>query len=269
MSAVHVLPEQAVEAGETLVTLENPELAAARQAVVSRIAETRIRARSRLLDTDLAAAQTLREELASLEEHLAELDRRTADLEVRAPATGTVLGRRLDELLGQRIGLGEALMSVIETERKTAHISIPAAELPKLDLDATPVVDLSFAGHGTQRFHAHAAEVSPRASVRIDLPALSATSGGPVAVRPRTAGSLTSPAARGGYGGDEIADQFEFLEPRVVLEADLDTAAAAALRAGEIGVAHLATRPERATNLLTSAVRDWFDHLLAQRTAAL
>lgn len=114
-----------VAAGEPLAVLWNPDLEAEWQSLraeAKRLAVRRGRAEARgeLMSSADAAAT-----LAELERELEVLDARHDRLVVRAPATGTVLGYRLVERLGERLEEGDEFAAIAGLHGRLARVRVP------------------------------------------------------------------------------------------------------------------------------------------------
>jgi putative peptide zinc metalloprotease protein len=257
---IHVRAGQRVSAGDPLVSLRNPELEADLVTIETAYDEARLKARRLLLAEDLPAYQAQQQELASLSRQRQELGSRHRELVLRARRDGRVLARRLPDMSGTHYPTGTELMSVVDQDRKAMRLSVAAADLPLLALSPGDEIAVSLPGRG-EVFHARLEQTAPRATTRVEMAILAASNGGPLPVRPRTSADSASVTRDGG--------QVEYLEPRVILESQLDAADSLELFAGEIGVAHLPTAPRPLGEHAVRTLRDWLDHLLDRRADTL
>ncbi len=125
-----------VERGQPLARIDGPELSARRQVLRQRrdtVAEDLERWK-RLAAVDAAGAgevEAARLRLLEVEETLAELEEREKAAELRAPATGRVVG--LDVATGSRVERGDVLMRVESVDSLGVRLVLPAAEAAYLE----------------------------------------------------------------------------------------------------------------------------------------
>ena len=95
-----------------------------------RLSRRRARAEARLDLADAADAAATREKVA---EELEVLRLRRERLVIRAPTTGTVLGYRLYERLGERLDDGDELASIASLDGRLARVRIPLKKAGELE----------------------------------------------------------------------------------------------------------------------------------------
>lgn len=114
VAEVHARPGDTVEAGDPIVTLENPELVQRRRQILLQIDELLIEERRARRENEPAVAQVARERLAAFRDGLAELDRRIEGLVVRAPARGVLVGNDPAMLMGAYAERGEPVCEIVD-----------------------------------------------------------------------------------------------------------------------------------------------------------
>jgi multidrug resistance efflux pump len=99
-------------------------------------------------ETDLVKAGNVKQEIDSArvtvrrwEAGLAEIDERIARLRILSPITGVVVGKRLDERVGERLEAGAELYTVVDTQEWRASIKpVDGASLSMLESGQTVVL---------------------------------------------------------------------------------------------------------------------------------
>ena len=119
--ACHKRIGEHVEAGEPILTLENPELVQQRLSMLADISDMEVQERLAMQNSEPAGAQIARERLAVVREQLAEVQKRLDDLVVRSPSTGVVVTRNPEQMLGSYVRRGEPLCEVVDVTK--VHIA--------------------------------------------------------------------------------------------------------------------------------------------------
>ncbi|MBS1191275.1 MAG: hypothetical protein H6R10_3067 [Rhodocyclaceae bacterium] len=171
-----------VEPGDLLVVLENPDLAAARDQLASRLEGLQADLYQRLL-RDAAGARNLMEQIDRTEAELKRSEQRIAQLEIRAQVAGRLVMPRQADMLGRFGRQGEDLgyvlnpaalrvrAAVAETDAHLVRNRTRQAEARLADAPGTPLP-------------ASLARDEPAASHLLPSPALGDRGGGPYATDP-------------------------------------------------------------------------------------
>lgn len=171
---------QSVKAGDVLVVLQNKDVSNIYQGLQIEIAQTRLRRRF-LLDThQIALAQVEDRNRISLEEKLIDARRRYEGLTVRAPTSGTIFRRSLDQIRGTYVEEGETLMSIGNENSKEVVMSVSQRDFDSVVPYLGEPIHLRV---GTSaRIPGRLTRLEPRASTELPHAAMSATEGGSLAV---------------------------------------------------------------------------------------
>jgi putative peptide zinc metalloprotease protein len=156
-----VVEGDTVEAGVPLAVLWNPALESEyldREAEVRRLSLRRARAEARL---DLAGAADAAATLEKVTEELEVLRQRRERLVIRAPTTGTVLGYRLHERLGERLDEGDELASIASLDGRLARVRIPLKKAG--ELEAGQAAGMRLVTRPDLEFRSTVASVAPAA----------------------------------------------------------------------------------------------------------
>lgn len=253
VTKVHVRPGQEIEAGQTLVVLENPELASKRGELLAGIEKATLRSRKFLHEGKIAAMQVEQQNLVALEKQRTELLEQANGLTIRAPRSGVVIADDLEALLATWATPGQALFTIAGGRREvTALISQSSHDLLKARIGSDVDVRIS----GAARLRGKIAEIKPRATTRLPHPAFSAAAGGPLVVRTlptmhtrRKSSLATSPGKQG--------EEWELLDPHFVATVVLDDADDSSLGAGQIGYVQLRTVQGTIGERMFSSAAQW------------
>jgi putative peptide zinc metalloprotease protein len=184
--ALHVAQDQRVEAGEILITLDNPDLSSDLQRLDIQIASAELQIRRLRQRELLAQMQQEERRLAALREQRAEKQRQVADLEIRAPRAGRVVVRDLQTLPGRYLAVGEEILTVGDPER----LEVRAYAEQDLNLDFAELtgrdIRLYLPHLGWRPLPLNVRRVTPRASRQVVDAALTAQGGGGIALKPVT-----------------------------------------------------------------------------------
>lgn len=177
---VHVRDGQTVQTGELLLELRNEEIDREFDDVVLMIRQEEIRLQRATRECDSGAISISRGNLQSLEKKFADAFKRQEGLLVRAGTTGQIVSRNLERMSGTYLEEGQELLTIGLEDQKELRLSIGQAELQTA---------LPWCRHelpirvGTRSLVAGTLQrINPRASRTLPHPAMSATSGGPLAV---------------------------------------------------------------------------------------
>ena len=239
-----------VESGEPLVILDNQEL-------VTEVADMRLegkqseqRTRIYRKDGDVAALQVEDEMREVLQQRIAERRQQLSQSTVLAPASGRIVTREVDVLLGQFVNEGDELFAIGGEEQKELEVSIEQSDVKQFLQQQGQQVDVLLKTVGSQPFRCVLANVDPRASRQLPHPALAASNDGPLAVQPLEDG--------------ENDEQWQLVEPRFVAKLPLDPQQSAKLRAGQQTTVRLQTSRGTIGSYFYRGVTGWVDRRLAQ-----
>ena len=189
VTEVHARPGDEVLKGEAILTCENPNLHRSISQSRSRIEELRVRERS-VMGQSQVAADILRKYIKSSEERLDSLLELDAKLTVRAPHDGVIVGADPAELVGAYVSQGEAVCSLVDLRDVHIVAALSTAQIaPLLELDNGQV-----SYHTAVRRVSHVARViatnrpvldDPEGLRSLPHPGLGVSGGGDVPVDPR------------------------------------------------------------------------------------
>ena len=233
---------QQVQAGDLLVRLRNDDLEIRAADLELAIQQSEAKRVGKANRRKTAAAQMERRTQQAQQEQLAEARKRTDALLIKAPVSGRVLARKINQQMGNYLKEGTELLVIGDDTRKEILASVD-----QRDLEAFPVTDHEMAHlqiRGVGATNSTRLALEPRASTRLPHPALSAIHGGEVDV-------VASP------DNDKADEDVRLSEPRFLLRASLDREISSQVFAGQ----HVSTAPltDRQTiaHQLTGALRDW------------
>lgn len=238
VARLHVADGDAVAAGQLLVELENPELAAELTEAQSALAQSLVRSRQFHQAGETHREQAEMRQREALVERVAALERRIEGLSVRAPRAGTVVRRRLDDLAGTWVREGDELAVVGDERAKQLLVVLDEAQASLFDGREPAIARARLPGRSL-RAHVHRFE--PRAECRVPHPALSAEAGGPLPVQP-----AVEPHAAP-----------QLLSPRVVAYGRLAPEDAVGVAAGQTGWARVAASGTSRWLAAARALRAW------------
>ena len=223
---IHVRDGQAVEEGQLLVTLTNPELKHDHKSLLIDIRISKLRFNTFYNQGEISQAQLEERSLESMLKREAELSSRIAELEIYAPSSGSVLARDLDAQTGQYLEPGDEILSIatageIHAVALTRQDDIEwVAENPESEIELR-----TWGRHQRELLKGRVKHINPRA--RDDLPheAFSASVGGPLAVVPRS------------QVEDDDSEENDMMlsQPRVPVEIELEPFDRETLVAGQTG----------------------------------
>ena len=152
VQAIEVQPNQRVEAGDLLLTLDptnlQAEVAVARRTLEIAEAELRRARQGAFNDRDAGAQIALLEARARLRQaELEYAEQRLARVEVRAERPGIVLFTRADDWIGRPVQTGQRIMTIADPSRAEIRVELPVGEAIRLEpgapvqlfLDARPL----------------------------------------------------------------------------------------------------------------------------------
>ncbi len=246
---IRVTNGEFVKAGDELVHLHNEELDARVTDLVLAIEQSEAKRIGQVNRKELALAQIELRHQQALLEQLSEARLRTAALTIKAPVSGRVLARRLDQQIGNYLKEGTELLVIGDDTRKEVLASVDQRDLEAFSVANVDSADLRIRGTGPVA--SASLSLEPRASTRLPHPALSAVHGGEVDVVASSSDSDT--------------EGVKLSEPRFLLRAKLDTDTSLQVFAGQqVTAAPLSGRRTIAQQLM-SGMRDWARALVDPR----
>ena len=172
---------QSVTAGDPIIELDAPELAAEAASTKVRIAQLELQMGRSMADRrDRSNRAVLERKLARERGKLAGLERRADKLILRAPGPGTVSGLTPNMHPGRWIGGDEVIAHVLTPNDYDIQAYVSEDEIWRLSNGALGTFVASDAG-GPSR-SAKLVEMSSSAVARLEQPILASTNGGPIAV---------------------------------------------------------------------------------------
>lgn len=246
---VHVTGGEQVRGGQLLAVLENPELNAAHRELELELAASEVRVLAAQARGDLAAASVLSGTQAALSGRVDDLARRLHTLRIIAPADGAVISTHLDNLVGQYLKTGAEVLSLANTAAREIRISVPEMDAQRFAAARGATVEFELVDG--QRLSATLAQIEPQAATTVVDLALTASGGGPIAVRMAMVGE--------GEGPRYIAPRF--LAKARINRADLPVA-------GQRGRLHLPRTYVPAAQVIYQRIASWFDASLRAATRA-
>lgn len=193
--SVEVTTGQWVDAGETLVQLENRELVG--ELANLRLARQQILANQRrdLTRRKLAVYQSRDNELEVVDHQIALLASRTDALTIRSPIAGRIVAAEIESLVGRYVEAGTELLVVADERNK--ELVLAAERVESTELHGITETETTIRGGG--KLLTSAPIFDPRATRTLPHPAFAADAGGTLAVRP------VEPSAKTGDASQELA----------------------------------------------------------------
>jgi putative peptide zinc metalloprotease protein len=219
---------QFVRKGQLLIRLKNVQLAAEQTDGRVKIAQAQLRRQQAQSTGQVALAATIHEEIIGLEARQSQLDRMIASLEQRAPFDAWVIRCDRSMLLGRMAREGESLITLGQPEVKELVVSIGQEDVDDYARGCQSHETAWVRLHGGHYLQARLFPAAPRASRTLPHPALAATAGGPLAVKPPS-------------DPESLPESMELTMPRVVACLPLEHDSATPLRAGQCGTLFLTT----------------------------
>ena len=228
---VHARDGQTVRKGETLLTLENRNLARELEELEGKIDQASIRALRHRQGGEPAAAQAEDRQRAAYESQRDELFDQLDQLVVRAPRSGRFSRRGLDALLDTYLELGAEIGVIGDEGRKEIQLSLSEDDYDAFTRRGGASVTVNVPRQPLWRDMIDV--IQPRATLQPPHPALIASNGGPLAVRAEPPESLRE--------GRPAPPEPTLLAPRFLGRIRLDRVTSERLHAGQ--TAEIGFRP--------------------------
>ena len=213
-----------VQEGDLLARLDNPELRAELRQTSLQIAALETEGRIRLHSDSISEYQALKEKLAALKEQESALAHEVGQLEIRASGAGTVVGDKLDTLLGVYLQKGTEICWLVDEGKKILHTSAAQDDIEGFRDREGQRVLVEMPLSGQEAFSGKIMTVAPKATQAIEQPAFSTINGGSLAVRAATLEQDAELVENRGY---------EFFFPRFKIEIEIPPERARHIRAGQ------------------------------------
>lgn len=242
VKVIHVTNGQMVKAGDLLVTLHNEDLEHRATDLDLAIEQSEAKRVGKANRREVAAAQMELRTQQAQREQLLEARKRTDALLIKAPTSGRVLARKLDQQIGNYLKEGTELLVIGDDSRKEILASVDQRDLEAFPLTGHEVAHLQIQGVGDASSTQLVLE--PRASTRLPHPALAAIHGGDV--------DVVASADE-----DQTQGDVRLSEPRFLLRASLDQDTSSRVFAGQLASAAPLADRQTIAHQLTGAFRDW------------
>ena len=225
---IHVSDGQAVNEGELLVTLKNPDLRHELKSLLIDIQISKLRYNTFFNQGEISQAQLEEKSLESMQKRQIELSERIAELDIYAPSSGSVLARDLDSKVGEYLEPGDEILSLATAGEIHAVALTRQDDIEWVAENPETEIELRIWGrHQSELLKGRVKHINPRA--RDDLPheAFGASVGGPLAVIPRSQVEDDD--------GSENENEMMLSQPRVPVEIELEPFDRETLVAGQRG----------------------------------
>ena len=242
-----------VLAGEKLFLLENRELAVQLKIAELDVEKSIARCRSLRQAGEVAREQAELSQQAALVKKRDELSRQIDALVITAPATGKILGRRLDTWLGRYVETGTELLSIGEEDRKEFVVAVSQEDVELFKNRDFNAFAVCFSSPGLPRMQASDLAIDPRATTHPPHEALSSRIGGPLAVTMRD-----DPA------NPDEAPVDELLDPCFKASLPLSAEQSRLLRAGLLATVEFRTPQRNGAWRTFLDIRHWFERRMSE-----
>jgi putative peptide zinc metalloprotease protein len=220
---IEVQSGQAVKAGQVIAVLANDEVECEVADLQREIDMSRLTLRTLQHKEDLAAMKAEQQKLAALEKRQVEKTEQASRLVVRAPASGIIVSRQLESLLGKYLSEGAEVVLLGDENRKELRVAVDQDDSDSFFAQVGKPVWIRA---GENVFVNALSQIEPRASLEPLHPALAATNGGPLPVRHKT---KESPDKKDESG----PESYELLTPQFTAEVLLPLDQSGLLAAGQ------------------------------------
>jgi putative peptide zinc metalloprotease protein len=254
VSDVRVHGGQLVENGQILAVLQNEELELELADLNLALEQSEVKSRIYEHERRMAAWQAEAKTVESLQKKCLEKQVQVDKLTVRAPASGRVISRDPETLLGVYLEPGDEIISIGNEIHKELQIAISQDDL--IPFKTAVGRSLQVRLPGGRVFPAPLLRISPRASLQCFHSALSAVNGGPLAVK-----ANKSDADERDFDSD---NNHELLAPHLVGTVELTDGQSLQLKAGQVGIASLCSHREALGAHLYRSVARWIRSKLRQ-----
>lgn len=185
---VHHADGDAVQAGDLLVTLDNPRLLAQRERMAAQVTQAEQNQFSGMLtgsDKDVAQSGKAQDELLRLQAEALRLDEQIAHLQVRARSAGQLVLPRQGDLPGRYLHRGDLLGHVLSAQPPTVRVAVPEADAVQLRQHLQQVSVRLSSGRGDEAARGTLVRDAVGATQQLPSAALSDVHGGDIQTDPR------------------------------------------------------------------------------------
>ena len=252
VEGVFVEAGQQVRPGDRLLTLYHPETDVEIRDVGRSLEQAVVRARVWHQERDLGKYQVEIHNRETLEQRQRDLTERSGDRTPLAPIAGRVIGPHLHTLEGRYLEPGTPILAIGAEESKEIHVSLSQDQLSEFQKKLGECINVRVQGLPSVLTSVRLVKIQPQASTRIWDQALSASEGGPLAVR-----------------GAEVTNREtrqEFVQPRFTAILSCPAEVAAGLIAGQLAQVRLESA-ESIGQYVYRQASTWWDRQL-QRAGA-
>jgi len=250
VTSIDVRSGQWVRQGQPLIQLRNQQLQLDLADLRIQAEATNRQMRSLLHSGKTVDYQVELRKHAALVEQIDDRQQEVDRLTVRAPTNGRIVADQLDEIKGTYVHLGDELLVIGCEDRKELVISIGQEEVEAFQAEVHQTASVRIHGHAP--FAAPLTRVAPRAHRTPPDLALTAVTGGMLAVRTANLAEADS----------VDATRYQFLTPRFEGTVQLDARQSLALLAGQRGVVTLTDSHATVFQHVSVRVRRWMSRLL-------
>jgi putative peptide zinc metalloprotease protein len=211
VTQLHVEEGERVRAGQVLATLDNPELLIEKQLLELDVRQARLRLDELRDDGNRAAVQVQQQYLDSILKQLDEMTRHMGHLVLVSPVNGRVVTPHPEHLRHRFVQAGAEVITVVGEGREVL-VSVDQHDVDRFIAWVGRPLQVFVAGRAWATLRGTLLEVNPHGEDTILQPALSATNGGPLAVRLKpSSAEIERPTATEVATGD---GQVSFVSPR-------------------------------------------------------
>ncbi len=244
-----------VEAGQTLLILENKELSEEKTDLALQIQIHELKGQQYFKDNALSAYQTEIEKITELQHKLREKTQQVQDLTIIAPIAGSVVVDYLTDLQDNYLQQGTEILTLAHLQQKEIKLSISQQDIDMFRAQEGQLLTFYRDAMPLTKISILLQKVNPSANQTVIHPALTALAGGAIPVKLKTEKSNEK----------QELDQYEYLKPRFIGIAHLVDQAIPELQAGETGLVELVSAPETLGNLLYIYFARYFEKLAENR----
>lgn len=188
IQAVHHADGDAVQAGDLLVTLDNPKLLAQRErlaALVTQAEQNQFTGMLTRTDQDVAQSGKAQDELVRLQAEVDRLDDQIANLQVRARSAGRLVLPQQGDLPGRYLHRGNLLGHVLTDQATTVRVAVREGDAVQLRQHLRQVSVRLSSGQGDAAANATLVRDAIGATQQLPSAALSDVHGGDLQTDPR------------------------------------------------------------------------------------
>ncbi len=220
---IEVKSGQAVSPGQVIAVLTNDELECEKADLQREIDISRLTIRTLQHKEEIAALKAEQQKLEALEKRQVKKIQQTSRLVVRAPASGTIVSRQPELLLGKYLSEGSEIVLLGHDNCKEVRVAVDQDDADAFFTQVGKTVTIRA---GEQVIQNTLSQIEPRASLEPLHPALAAAKGGPLPVRTK---AKESPDKK----EESNPESYDLLSPQFVGEVKLSLDQSLHLAAGQ------------------------------------